>query len=106
MEDNHITDSLQALHASTRSLYELNMLLNAELKALRAFCVALAQNLPEGRQETQATFAMLCAIFRPDEEREPAAVERFDTITQLLSAALLAPPGSLPPSSLASPPGP
>jgi hypothetical protein len=104
MEDDQIDDSLQALHASTRSLYELNMLLNAEQKALRAFCVALAQHLPDDRQEIHASFAMLCANFRPDEEREPAAAERFDTMTQLLSAALLSPPGSLPPSSLSSPP--
>lgn len=97
MDEKDITNSLQALHSSTHSLHELNMLLNAEVKALRAFCVALAQNMPDARLETHAAFALLCGAFRPDEAGEPSAAERFDAISQLLSTVLLAPPGSLPP---------
>jgi hypothetical protein len=80
-----------------------NAMLQAEIYVLRAFCSALAQTLPIERSQTLSAFSMFCATFRPDETVNQQGAEAFDVISQLISLALQAPPGTLPPVPPASP---
>ncbi len=89
---------LDRLDQANEQWRQTNTLLMAEVHVLRAFCSALAQMLPIERRAVLATFSMLCSTMRPDERTNKSAADTFDAVSQMISLALQAPPGPLPPA--------